>query len=496
MYVRISLVMIVMSLTLPACQMGSVDPAGSRDNLAEGAAPDEAEAGGETGGEGTAAPAEPVAPAPETVTTACDAGVWTGDYAVRSQADLDALAGYTEVTGTLLFASEDIVHLSGLACLTRVGGDLRFVNNLELQTVTAFENLYSVGGRIVFFDNRNLDAIGGFGELRSAGGLRFSENGSMPAASSVFVIDGFAKLRTVNGDVSFGDNTHRVLGFDELELITGGIIGYQSHGVDIQGMNTLSTVGNLRFTEAGDVALDGLTDLERVLGDVRVDGGTHTVRLTGLTDLSFIGGSLVFDELSLRAPLVVDLPDLEHIGGSLIVKDSTGIDLGAFSELEYIGDSLVLHESAVRNLVGFDELDVIEGDLRVVAAPLERLEGFDDLTSIGGNFFLELGVFMTDLPAFDDLVTIGGNFDLIENYALASISGFGDLESVGGNFNLFGNEQLQALGFDELDALGGGSLSIQYNTALSTCEADDLLDRLQANGFAGSATIQGNGPCQ
>jgi hypothetical protein len=474
MYVRISLVMIVMGLTLAACQMGDVDPAGSRDNLAGGSVP--GEAGGETGGEGATAPAEPVAPAPETVTTACDASVWTGDYAVRSQADLAALAGYTEVTGTLLFASDDIVHLSGLDCLTRVGGHLRFVDNRVLESVTAFENLYSVGGRIVFVDNRYLGAIGGFGELRSAGGLAFEDNGRL-LWNHVFVVDGFAKLREVGGDVIFSNDDFQVLGFDELELITGKLIGSQGNGpegyvdITILGMRELSATGGLLFEGTGRVVLDGLVDLEYVEGNVKfVTSGP--VFTAGLSDLSRIDGDLVLDEVFGGEPSIIDLPDLEHIDGVFMVKDSGEIELGSFPELESIGGSLVIHESAVRSIVGFDELEVIEGDFRVVVAPLERLEGFDDLASIGGEFFLELGVFMTDLAAFDDLESIGGNFGLIENYALASISGFDDLESVGGN------------------------LTIRDNTALPTCEAEELLDRLRAGGFAGSASIEGNGPCE
>jgi hypothetical protein len=132
----------------------------------------------------------------------------------------------------------------------------------------------------------------------------------------------------------------------------------------------------------------------------------------------------------------------------------------------------------------------------VVAVPLERLEGFDDLQSIGNDFFLELGVDLIVLAAFEVVWRIGGDFDLIENYTLASISGFDDLQSIGGNFNLAGNEQLQSLGLDQLDDLGGDSLTIEYNTALSTCAAEALLDRLRAGGFAGSATIEENGPCQ
>src|SRR5690606_21947548 len=105
------------------------------------------------------------------------------------------------------------------------------------------------------------------------------------------------------------------------------------------------------------------------------------------------------------------------------------------------------------------------------------------------DFFLELGVDVVELAAFDEVWRVGGDFDLIENYTLASISGFDDLESIGGNLNLTGNEQLQSLGLDDLEDLGGDSLRIQYNAALPTCEAEALLERLQASGFAGTATI-------
>jgi hypothetical protein len=352
----------------------------------------------------------------------------------------------------------------------------------------------------VFVENRYLGALGGFGELRSAGGLSFEENGRL-LGPQAFVVDGFAKLRTVGGDVRFANDDYQILGFDELELVTGRLTGSQGGGpegdddIEIHGMRELSTAGGLLFEGTGRVVLDGLEDLEYVEGNVKfVTSGP--VFTAGLRDLSRIDGDLVIDEVFGAEASVIDLPDLDHLDGSLIVKDSGRVELGSFPSLENIGGDLVIHESDVRNIVGFDELELIGGDFRVVAAPLERLEGFDDLASIGGNFFLELGVFMIELAAFDDLESIGGSFDQIENYAMASISGFDDLASIGGNFNLFGNEQLQALGLDQLGALGGDSLSIQYNTALSTCEAEALLGRLRANGFTGPATIAGNGPCQ
>ena len=87
--------------------------------------------------------------------------VWVGDYIITDAADIAALSGYTEVTGTLRigFSSNPeemspaqspttFESLSGLESLTRVGEDLDIRYNGSLISLAGLENLTSVGYRL------------------------------------------------------------------------------------------------------------------------------------------------------------------------------------------------------------------------------------------------------------------------------------------------------------------------------------------------------------
>ena len=65
---------------------------------------------------------------------------------MQSSADLEALAGYTEVSGMLeISGSEDLVCLDALACLETVGRDLRVQDNAALRSTAGLHNLRMLG---------------------------------------------------------------------------------------------------------------------------------------------------------------------------------------------------------------------------------------------------------------------------------------------------------------------------------------------------------------
>ncbi len=92
---------------------------------------------------------------------------------MESAADLQQLAGYTEVTGMLeISGSEDLVCLDPLACLEVVGRDLRVQENAALRSTTGLSNLRILGaayesprvGRPALFVGKNavLETFEGF----------------------------------------------------------------------------------------------------------------------------------------------------------------------------------------------------------------------------------------------------------------------------------------------------------------------------------------------
>jgi len=98
------------------------------------------------------------------------AGVWDGDYEIRTAADRAALSGYTSVTGELLIYGSLLINLEGLECLTHVAGRVIIEYNLALTSLAGLDNLISVGGRLGIHHNYRLTSLAGFDNLESAGG--------------------------------------------------------------------------------------------------------------------------------------------------------------------------------------------------------------------------------------------------------------------------------------------------------------------------------------
>ena len=485
----------------------------------------------------------------------CDAGVFVGDLTINNQADLAALEGYTEITGSILFDPDaEITEISGLDCLLAVGGSIVMYEQPEL--VTGFQNLRSVGGNLGFSDDDHsfapsaalapLSTVSIFNELRSVGGALYFHPDHRREA---LVLDGFHKLRTIGGNLAFGGADFEVYGFDELEEIGGKLRGSDTGTPDdiaIYGLNELSSVSEIEFQGVGQVVISGLNDLERVdgdlaflyTGDVSIDGLTDLERidgdfvfdeagavvLTGLGELERIDGDLVFNEAGPldTTPLVeleyiagdlfiesgpeddstqmsvLELSELEHLGGDFYIEGyGSPMQLGAFAELEYIGGDLTIDEADdLGDIVGFNELEHVAGSVFFNEPTGARLVGFAELETVGGSFEIKEAKGLSDFYAFGELEEVGGDFVMDEVDDAISFATFAELSRIGGNLTITDNGELETLGLDELDELGGTHLRIEGNELLCTCEAQALADHLVAEGFTGTVTIANNAICE
>jgi hypothetical protein len=65
----------------------------------------------------------------------CEERLWKGDYEIQTIKKLEALSGYTSVTGTLSIYSSALTSLDGLKCLTSVGEGLYIEYNDSLTSL-------------------------------------------------------------------------------------------------------------------------------------------------------------------------------------------------------------------------------------------------------------------------------------------------------------------------------------------------------------------------
>ena len=220
------------------------------------------------------------------------------------------------VTGYLRVSGDDIVNLSPLSALTRVGRQLSFMNNAALTSLDGLSALTSVGEYFYLVDNAVLADL-----------------------------DGLSSLATIGEEVRFKGNL-ALTNLDGLSALTR-VGGY------------LSIIGHPALTD-----LDGLSALTRVGGDIRIGGNDVLTNLDGLSALVSVPGNLnVGDNASLTS--LDGLSALTSVGGFFGFINNTALSsFSGLSALTSVGGSLgIMSHPALTNLDGLSALTRVGQDV-------------------------------------------------------------------------------------------------------------------------------------
>ena len=183
---------------------------------------------------------------------ACDKGVFEGSPTITTPADVEEIAGYSEITGRLAIANSELECLNFLSCLTSVGHDLNIFDNDRLTDVSGLDNVAVIG------------AITD-GPLMPGGTLTISENDALVDFDSLNLIE--------QTPISFSISEN-----DALESITGfqGFVGTQRNF-------------EIRFNEnLTNIASDGLRELLFIGGECVVTNNP-SLCISTIEDMCSIG---------------------------------------------------------------------------------------------------------------------------------------------------------------------------------------------------------------
>ncbi len=138
----------------------------------------------------------------------CTEQVLERNVGVESLEDLEALAGVTDIEGDLQIASPDLVCLDALACLRRVGGEVRILENAGLRStagLAAVEELGYAGSNnsndrgLVVANNPALETLEGFdGVIGINDGLVIWDNSALQSVTGFASLGGISLLSIVN----------------------------------------------------------------------------------------------------------------------------------------------------------------------------------------------------------------------------------------------------------------------------------------------------------
>jgi hypothetical protein len=252
---------------------------------------------------------------------------------------------------------------------------------------------------------------------------------------------------------------------------------------------------------------------------------TQASELSQIQNCREITGSLtfngvVFDEL--------DLPYLQFIGESLFIHEIQGLtNLQGLSSLVSVGKHFrVTNCFDLTSLDGLEKLEVVGDELYVTGNPsiinidalrgiqevpgrtlhvssnasLENIHGLENLTRVGGSVRIWNNPYLVSLAGLENLTSIGEtadsdyqDLDIRRNTRLAELDALAGIESIYGHLRLETNNALHTLdGLSNLVKIGQG-VTVTNNYYLPTCEAEDLVARVEAlEGIGGEITIDGN----
>lgn len=249
---------------------------------------------------------------------------------------------------------------------------------------------------------------------------------------------------------------------------------------------TQSQIDSFQFNYPGCELIEGYV---RILGD-------DISSLSGLGNLTYIGGSLVIDNCN----SLINLNGLEalvEINHDLEIMSNTYLNsLQGLSNLKSVGDVFrVFANTSIKDFAGLDSLITIGSYARVTYNDsLQNLDGLNKLTYIGGSFTIASNDALLDLDGLENLSEINGNFDIGwigGNPSLVSIEGLENLVNIDGELHIKNNSSLKSLqGLANLNPNSISDLAIYYNDSLSDCDVISLCDYLlEPNG---SVTIFSN----
>ncbi|MCR9162005.1 MAG: hypothetical protein ACE37F_26485 [Nannocystaceae bacterium] len=183
---------------------------------------------------------------------ACDKGVYEGSPTVTTQADVEELAGYTEITGRLAIANSELECLNFLSCLTSVGHDLNIFNNDALVDVSGLDNIEIIGaitdgplmpgGTLTISENESLVDFDSLNLIEQTPiSFSISEN---PSLESISGFQGFVGTQR-NFEIRFNENLTNIAsdGLREILFIGGECVVTNNPSLCISTIEDMCSVG-------------------------------------------------------------------------------------------------------------------------------------------------------------------------------------------------------------------------------------------------------------
>lgn len=253
----------------------------------------------------------------------------TGDVNVANQADIEALAGCEEITGSLNILTFEGADLAPLASLRAVGEAL-FLGAQQDERVSDDPDVQQA-------DNDQYQALQDAGYLESLHGLESLESVGRLLLTSILVED-LSELASLS------------------RIRTGIVVRSSQKLRSLTGLEAADTTPLVWLAECGALeSLDGL----------QFDGSAHSVyleRVPALTNIDALAGITNFDALFIDSTGVEALPAFALFSATevYIAANPALSDAGGLAALGGVGTLQLIHNPSLRSLPALTQLGAID----------------------------------------------------------------------------------------------------------------------------------------
>lgn len=349
----------------------------------------------------------------------------TGNVTLATQAEVDALASCTTISGNLTVnGGGNALNLAPLNNITSITGTL-FITGLSNNQVNIFPNLTTVGNGISI-QNNTFQQFSGFNSFTTltAGTLQFLSN------SQLQTISGFNSLNSITSlNLGFvgNSNLETINAFSNLQTINGLLI----RNTKLTNINFLSSLNtnNAQLSIENNPLLTNATFPNMV--NHNFSNGTTGVRylriqnnpaLTTIGNINF-NGSSTCEALTINGSAINSISPFGtssfSVNGEVLIANNSLLNLLFLQNLTSCGGIRIIQCAQLQNLLGLANLTNINGQ--------GSTNGIN--ISINANLTTLNGLNVSNITLSNQPITISGNSTLnnINALSVIPVSGISNL---------------------------------------------------------------------
>ena len=445
----------------------------------------------------------------------------TGNVTLTTQAEVDALASCTTISGDLTInPSGAVLDLTPLNNITNIDGVLNVISLGNTGTISFLNNVTSIGGGVIF-NNLTASSIEGFNGITTLPFLAVTNCNNLsffnafpnlnqitlgnleffncPLLTTIISLSSLTEVNKINivlchslTNLNFLNSLTTYIGpFVRVALVNNNNLTdiTELNSISGQSLSEVVITDNLSLSTC---AVDWVCDyLATASPNATISGNAIGCESVAAVNTACAALSCPSGDVTLTTQAEVDaLASCSTISGFLNINaNNAALDLSPLNNITTINGALTVQGLTNNQLNIFPNLTTVTGSIQIRLNTFTEFSGFNNLTTASNGLQVLQNSNLTSFSGFNSLNFINGsNLGILLNNNLATINAFSNLQNVQGL--LIRNTQLTNLSFLSSLTGNGGQLSIENNPLLTSANFTNPVVHCFCTGISGGDYVR------